>query len=105
MIIQFVTFTSRLPEEEVRRRIDERAPRYRALDGLVQKLYVRDPQTGDYGGIYLWEDEEALLRFRRSALARTIPDTYQVEGSPRVEVLEVMSILRDEEHATLAAEA
>ena len=40
MIIQVVKFQSGLPDEAVRRVMKERAPRFRALPGLLQKYYV-----------------------------------------------------------------
>jgi heme-degrading monooxygenase HmoA len=97
MIVQFVKFRSGLSDEEAMRTIADRAPRYEALPGLRQKLYVREQGSGEYGGIYVWEDEESMREFRHSDLAASIPDAYRVEGEPRVEVLEVVSVLRPEE--------
>jgi len=34
-----------------------------------------------------------MRQFRKSDLAATIPEAYRVEGEPRVEVFEVVSIL------------
>src|SRR5919197_293940 len=42
MIIQTVKFKSALSEEEVRRVMEERAPQFHALPGLLQKYYVRE---------------------------------------------------------------
>jgi hypothetical protein len=44
----------------------------------------------------VWEDEDSMREFRGSDLARTIPVAYQVEGEPRVEAFEVVSVLRPE---------
>ncbi len=101
MIVQFVKFTSGLSEDEARRTIAERAPRYRELSGLIQKLYVRDRETGEYGGIYVWDDEASLSAFRDSELAKTIPEAYEVTGEPRIESFDVMSVLRTIEGAAL----
>jgi heme-degrading monooxygenase HmoA len=96
MIVQVVKFKTGLSDEEVAQTIAERAPQYEALPGLRQKLYVREQATGDYGGIYLWEDEDSMREFRESELAATIPEAYRVEGEPRVEIFEVVSVLRPE---------
>ena len=40
MIVQVVKFASGLSDEKVRRTIDERAPSYRAMPGLLQKLFA-----------------------------------------------------------------
>ena len=93
MVVQLVTFTTRLHEKDVLRTIEERGPEYRAVPGLVQKLYIRDPASSEYGGIYVWEDPAALAAFRESDLARTIGATYRVQGRPRDQSFEVMSIL------------
>ncbi len=94
MIVQMFKFKSRLSDEEVRRTMHERAPRFRALSGLVQKYYGYEESTGMHTGIYIWDTEESMLEFGESDLAKTIPEAYQVEASPRVEVFEVIFPLR-----------
>jgi len=47
MFIHFVRFTTQLPEEEVRRIMEERAPRFRReVAGLVQKHYGYESESG-----------------------------------------------------------
>jgi heme-degrading monooxygenase HmoA len=99
VIVQVVKYKTGLSEEEAAQTIASRAPQYRALPGLWQKLYVREQGTGEYGGIYVWEDEASMRTFRESELAATIPEAYRVEGEPRVEIFDVVSILRADEGA------
>ena len=80
MIVQIVRFTSELDDAEVLRRYETRVDRYRSVPGLVQKYYLRYPD-GDHGAVYVWQNQEALNRFRDSMLARTIADTYRVQRS------------------------
>jgi Putative mono-oxygenase ydhR len=47
------------------------------VPGLVQKIYGRDPATGDVCGIYFFETEAALDAFRQTELAQTIPSAYE----------------------------
>ena len=94
MIIQMVKFKSGLTDGEVRKVIEDRAPQFRELPGLVQKYYVHDNDTGEYAGIYLWDSEESLHEFRQTELPKSIPAAYQVKGAPRVETLEVLMPLR-----------
>jgi heme-degrading monooxygenase HmoA len=101
MIIQVVAFASGLSIEDAQRVMAERAPQYRALPGLLQKYYVRDPATGELGGISLWDTAESLRVFRASDLARTIASAYRVVGQPRVATFEVLFPLRPEEHAAM----
>jgi heme-degrading monooxygenase HmoA len=102
MIIQTVKFRSGLSEEAVRRVMEERAPQFRALPGLLQKWYVREPATGEFSGVYVWDSDESLRAFRASDLARTIPAAYEVLAPPRVETFEVLFPLRAVEPAAVA---
>lgn len=73
---------------------EARAPGYRALTGLKQKYYLRFPDTGELGAVYVWESEAALKEFRESDLGRTISTTYQVQGAPEARTGEVVLTLR-----------
>ena len=97
MIVQVVKFKTGLSDEEASETITERAPHYEALLGLRQKLYIKEQGTGEYGGIYICDDVESMREFRESDLAATIPEAYRVEGKPRVEIFEVVSVLRAEQ--------
>jgi len=95
-LILLVRMKSRLPREELMRIARERAPQFRALEGLEQKYYVHDPATGEFGGVYLWKTPADAAEYRESRLRATIAEAYQGEGEPRVEVLEVLMPLRDD---------
>jgi hypothetical protein len=76
VIVQVVKYKTGLSEEEAAQTIASRAPQYRALPGLWQKLYVREQGTGEYGGIYVWEDEASMRTFReRSSPRRSLRPT------------------------------
>jgi heme-degrading monooxygenase HmoA len=91
-----VRFRSKLPFDEVMKIVEERAPEFRALEGLQQKYYLQDAATGEYAGLYLWESQEALTAYRESELRASIAEAYQAEGEPRVEVYRVVKTLRDD---------
>ncbi len=95
-VIQFVKFRSSLPEEEVQRLMEARAPQFRALPGLLQKYYFKDEQTGEHGGIYVWDSHESLREFRQTELARGMAEAYKVEGEKRVEILDLKLALRED---------
>lgn len=99
MVILVVKFRSALSDEEVLAMAHERADQFRALPGLRQKYYVKDAETGEICGVYLWDSHEALAAYRDSELARSIPAAYQVVGAPRIEVLDVLFPLRSEAEA------
>lgn len=89
MIVSLVRFRSELADREVQAMFEERSDSYRNLRGLVEKLYLRLRDTGEFGAVYVWESEEDLIRFRQSSIARTIPSVYQVEEAPTVEIADV----------------
>jgi heme-degrading monooxygenase HmoA len=90
--ILYVRVASDLSAEELERRADERRPRFREVPGLLQKMYGRDPETGEYCGIYFFESAEALQGFAQSELARSIPAAYEAT-SVRREVYEALEPL------------
>jgi heme-degrading monooxygenase HmoA len=96
MIIQTVKFKSALSEAEIQQVMEERAPQFRALPGLLQKYYLRDKQTGEVGAVYIWDSEESLRAYRQSDLARTIASAYKAVEQPRVEIFETILTLRPE---------
>ena len=96
MIVSLVRFKSRLSDDAVQATFEERADHYRNVPGLVEKIYLRFDETGEFGAIYVWDSEKALLDFRETELARTIPDAYQVEEAPLVELADVRLVIQPE---------
>jgi heme-degrading monooxygenase HmoA len=94
MLMQIVKFESTLPEEEALRRADERADRYRAVPGLVEKYYLRYDEPNHWAGVLIWETKEAMAAFRDSELFRTVPEAYGVKGAPTIELVEIFAVLR-----------
>lgn len=92
-IVLFVRVKSDVESDELDRRLLERKPRFLEVPGLIQKIYGRDPATGDVCGIYFFESREALAAFRETELAKTIPDAYEATDVRR-EVFEVLYPLR-----------
>lgn len=95
MIAQIVRFKSALTEDQVKQKYNDRAPRYREMQGLKQKYYLRFPETNEFGAVYLWESESALNEFRESDLGKTIAAAYKVEGDPVSRKAEVVMTLRE----------
>ena len=93
--ILFVRIKSQLETQEFERRLLERRPRFHDVPGLVQKIYGRDEATDDVCGIYFFETKAALVAFRETELAKTIPNAYEaIEVRP--EVYDVLYPLRPE---------
>ena len=94
--VLLVRLRSSLPRDEILRIMRERMPEFRALEGLQQKYYLEDPESGEYMGLYLWRSPADLAEFSESDLRASIAAAYGVEGAPRVEVYSVLAALRDE---------
>jgi heme-degrading monooxygenase HmoA len=94
MIIQFVKFKSQLSRDQAEKIMKERAPKFRAIPGLIQKFYGVEKDTGELTGIYFWDSEESIQEFRKSELARTIPEAYKAASTPGFEFFDVMYTLR-----------
>ncbi|MDH5711939.1 MAG: YdhR family protein [Gammaproteobacteria bacterium] len=92
-VILYVRIKSDVDLEELDRRMEERRPRFLEVPGLIQKIYGRDEATGDGCGIYFFESKEALVAFRESELAKTIPTAYEATDVRR-EVYEVLYPLK-----------
>ena len=93
--ILYVRVKSDLKRSEFERRLLERRPRFREVPGLLQKVYGRDPETGDVCGIYFFDSVESLSKFKESDLAKSIPQAYEAVDV-RKEVYDVLYSLRPE---------
>ena len=87
--ILYVRVKSGLDPQELERRMHERLPRFREVPGLVQKIYGKDPATGEFCGIYFFESQAALQAYRQTELAKTIPTAYEARET-RAEIYEVI---------------
>lgn len=95
MILQFVKLKTNLPEEELLSKAKERKPEFEAINGLLQKYYVKMNEAGSYGGIYVWDSAESLKAFKESDLAKSIPQAYEVVEAPNVEIMNILFQLRN----------
>ncbi|MGD8413788.1 MAG: YdhR family protein [Candidatus Latescibacterota bacterium] len=93
-VLLIVRFKSSLTAQEPGRRYKERSPQYQASPGLIQKYYVHDASTEEWGGLYLWDSQKSLDEFMASELRETIAETYEFVGSPRIETPAVVDVLR-----------
>jgi quinol monooxygenase YgiN len=69
MYIQVVTFQLKdLSQEAFEADCDETAPAFAAVPGLIAKVWLADPTTNTYGGVYTWESRSACEAYLRSEL-------------------------------------
>lgn len=95
MILQIIKLKSNLPEDKLLSKAKERESKFIAIPGLLQKYYVKTNQSGQYGGIYVWDSIESLQSFQQSDLAKSIPEAYQIIEAPNIEVMQILFQLRD----------
>lgn len=61
MHVQLVTFQlNGITDEQYREAGEAGAATFAALPGLLSKIWLRDPQSKTYGGLYLWRDRESF---------------------------------------------
>ncbi len=92
--ILLVKFKSSLTLGEVVKVIDSRKENFSALKGLQQKYYLQEPSTKEYAGLYLWETQEDFDAYRDSELRKSIAKAYKTIGEPRIEVFNMVDVLR-----------
>ena len=93
-VVLLVRFKSSLSLDEITEVVNSRIDQFRALDGLTQKYYLHDKQTGEIAGLYFWDSAESLAEYQRSELRSTIAAAYSAVGAPRVEVYDILEVLR-----------
>lgn len=84
MEVVFVTFESELSPEELQATLRQRAEKFRDVDGLAQKFYLQDEETGRVGGFYIFTSKETRDAYLKSDLRATIGEAYAVKGEPDV---------------------
>lgn len=94
-LILLVKFKTSLSHAEVLETVNRRKGDFQALEGLQQKYYLQEPATGEYAGLYLWKGEEAFTAYRDSELRKSIAQAYKTIGEPRIEIFNVVEVLRD----------
>jgi heme-degrading monooxygenase HmoA len=93
-IMVVVKLRSRLAADEIKRRFRERMPEFRQQPGLIQKYYVYEESSGEWGGIYLWDSKESAEKYLASDLRKSIAAAYEAEGAPHVDTFSVIEPLR-----------
>ena len=59
--IQIVTFQlAGLDPDVYRAHTEASAPAFAEMSGLREKVWLADPSTDSYGGVYAWESREAM---------------------------------------------
>jgi len=92
--VQIVRFKSTLPDSVVFSVIENRKVEFLKVPGLVQKYYLRDPKTMDFCGVYMWASEQDFLEYKKTELAKSSAQTYQIDGQARMELYNMIYPLK-----------
>ncbi len=73
MHVQIVTFNlAGMDDDGYRAACGEMAEAFSALPGLRAKIWLTDPSTGTYGGVYLWDDRASMEAYGASELFASV---------------------------------
>jgi hypothetical protein len=61
---------------------------YQGIPGLKTKAFVLDEHTGEYGGLYIWENKQALDNFLASPIFASSKEKF---GTPQIKIFELVS--------------
>ncbi len=69
---------------------------FRKVPGLRQKYYIRDRETGELGGLYIFDSTESLRRFRDSGIMTKALPAFRLLAPPTVRVFEISGAVSEE---------
>ena len=71
MHTQIITYHLKdLSQKEYCQLCEPLAPIIAAQPGLIEKVWLADPATSTYGGIYKWQDRAAMAAFMQTDLVK-----------------------------------
>jgi Putative mono-oxygenase ydhR len=81
MHAQVVTFgLSGITEEQYHEAVGADAQMFANLPGLLAKVWLRNPETNTYGGLYLWADQETYERYIKGEVFNAIKADQNLEN-------------------------
>ena len=81
MHIQIVNFQLKdLTEDDYLALCDQVAPSFAVIPGLISKVFLADPETGTYGGVYTWRDRAAMEAFAGTDLFAAVANNPNFAG-------------------------
>jgi putative monooxygenase ydhR len=95
MHVQIVTFTlDGLDHDGYRAACAQMTQAFAELPGLRAKIWLSEPATGTYGGVYLWDDRASMEAYAASELFATVASSPAFAGivSRDFEVLEDLTL-------------
>ncbi len=73
MHIQIINFRlDDMSDEELRELAEALAPAFADLPGLVSKYWLANPETNTYGGVYVWQDRQAMEDYKKTEIFKGV---------------------------------
>ncbi len=73
MHILIITFSLEgISEEAYRQQVEAVAPAFADLPGLVSKTWLANEKTNTYGGVYVWQDREAMKAYAETDIFKNM---------------------------------
>lgn len=73
MHVQIINFQLKgVTAAEYGKLCNDLAPAFAGLPGLLAKVWLADAATNTYGGVYLWQDRQAMESFTKTDLFRSV---------------------------------
>lgn len=68
MHVQIINFhlAASASEQDYRNHAESIAPAFAGLPGLLSKTWLANSETNTYGGVYLWNDREAMEAYKHT---------------------------------------
>lgn len=81
MHVQIINFALRgITEQDYVSMCESLAPAFASLPGLVGKTWLANRDTGTFGGVYVWEDRQAMERFAKTDLFNAVATHPNLEN-------------------------
>jgi len=81
MHVQIINFGLRgITEGDYVSMCESLAPAFAGLPGLVGKTWLANRDTGTFGGVYVWEDRQAMEQFTRTDLFNAVATHPNLEN-------------------------
>lgn len=74
MHVQVINFSLAISHDEFAQGAVDLAPIFAELPGLISKHWLGNPETGIYGGVYLWESREACEAYINGEVFAAVRD-------------------------------
>ncbi|MGF0258075.1 YdhR family protein [Rhodococcus erythropolis] len=89
MYLLSIRFRAGKPHQEIQAMSAASLPMFRKMPGLLEKYFVENSETGEVGGIYLWETVEQVQEYLDGPVVAAMPERFGLTEPLTYEIFEV----------------